>query len=63
MVLLRGEFSEASILRWNDEPSVPMHSHACPARSYYMYSVDTRDDTDVQRNYTRSDAPLWAECD
>jgi hypothetical protein len=36
---------------------------ACPAWSFYKHAADPRNDTGVQRNLARSDAPHWAACE
>jgi hypothetical protein len=39
---------------------VPMNPYACPAWSFYTHAADPRQDTAVQRNLAKSDAPYWA---
>jgi hypothetical protein len=41
----------------------PMNPDACPAWSFYKHAADPRNDTGVQRNLARSDAPHWAACE
>lgn len=42
---------------------VPINPDACPAWSIYKYAADPRNDTGVQRNLARSEAPHWAACE
>ena len=39
---------------------VPVNPYACPAWSFYKHAADPRNDTGVQRNLAKSDAPYWA---
>jgi len=39
---------------------VPVNSYACPGWSFYKHAADPRQDTGVQRNLAKSDAPYWA---
>jgi hypothetical protein len=41
----------------------PMNPDACPAWSFYKHAADPSNDTGVQRNLARSDAPHWAACE
>jgi hypothetical protein len=39
---------------------VPVNPHACPGWSFYQHAADPRQDSGVQRNLAKSDAPYWA---
>lgn len=39
---------------------VPLNPYACPGWSFYHHAADPRQDTGVQRNIARTDAPYWA---
>lgn len=39
---------------------VPVNRFSCPGWSFYQHAADPRQDTGVQRNLARSDAPYWA---
>jgi hypothetical protein len=41
----------------------PVNPDSCPAWSFYQHAADPRNDTGVQRNLARSDAPHWAACE
>ena len=42
---------------------VPVNPDSCPAWSFYKHAVNPHQDTGVQRNLARSDAPYWAACE
>ena len=39
---------------------VPVNRFSCPGWSFYRHAADPRQDTGVQRNLAKSDAPYWA---
>lgn len=42
---------------------VPVNPHACPGWSFYKHAADPAQDTGVQRNLARNEAPYWAACE
>jgi hypothetical protein len=51
---------------WKDDEllyDAPVNPDSCPAWSFYQHAADPRQDTGVQRNLSRSDAPHWAACE